>query len=261
MNPHMPREAATPAAATQRKLQRRRMLLLSAAPGLLAVALAVKLLGAGYLGGQAEEAFTRGNQSGVASAAAGMGIANVVERHKAPFAAGDALTLEGDYAGARTLFEAALADAPQADECKVRVNLVLSIEKLADKSAESADTGTEAARLYGEGLAVVQAAPPGCFTTESREDSANGADGEGDRLRAAEERLKAKADQLGSPDGQASPTDGSKAGELPAPDAQQSQLDKLNESGRAAQRERSDGRQRDEYLKGISSEAGTDKPW
>lgn len=261
MNPHMPREAATPAAATQRKLQRRRMLLLSAAPGLLAVALAVKLLGAGYLGGQAEEAFTRGNQSGVASAAAGMGIANVVERHKAPFAAGDALTLEGDYAGARTLFEAALADAPQADECKVRVNLVLSIEKLADKSAESADTGTEAARLYGEGLAVVQAAPPGCFTTESREDSANGADGEGDRLRAAEERLKAKADQLGSPDGQASPTDGSKAGELPAPDVQQSQLDKLNESGRAAQRERSDGRQRDEYLKGISSEAGTDKPW
>lgn len=261
MNPPMPRAVATPAGATRRKLRRRRMLLVSAAPGLLAVALAVKLLSAGYLGGQAVEAFTHGDQSGVASAAAGMGTANVVERHKAPFAAGNALTLEGDYAGARTLFETALADAPHADECKVRVNLVLSIEKLADKSAESADAGTEAARLYGEGLAEAAAAPPGWFSAESREDRANGADGEGGRLRAAEERLKAKADQLGSPDGQAGPTDGSKAGELQTPDTQQSQLDKLNESGQAAQRERSDGRQRDNYLKRSTSETGADKPW
>jgi len=261
MNPHMRREVGTPAAATQGKLQRRRMLLVSAAPGLLAVALAVKLLSAGYLGGQAAEAFTRGDQSGVASASAGMGIANVVERHKAPFAAGDALTLAGDYAGARTLFEATLADAPQADECKVRVNLVLSIEKLADKSTASADAGSGAARLYGEGLAVVEDAPPGCFTAEGRGDSANGADGEGDRLRAAEERLKAKADQLGSSEAETEPGDGADEKQQPDPELQQSQLDKLKESGQAAQRERSDGRQRDEYLKGSGSQTGAEKPW
>ena len=248
-----------PAAAARRKLRRRRMLLVSAAPGLLAVALAVKLLAAASFGGQAAEAFTQGDQAGVASAAAGMGTVNVVERHKAPLAAGDALTLAGDYAGARTLFERALADAPPADECKVRVNLVLSIEKLADRGAGSPDSGADAARLYGEGLAAVEAAPPGCFTTGSNEGSANGADGEGDRLRQAEDRLQAKADQLAGRHGQAGAADGKV--EPPAPETQQSQLDKLGESAQSAQRERNDGRQRGEYLKGSTSQTAADKPW
>jgi hypothetical protein len=235
------------------------MLLVSAAPGLLAVALAVKLLAASSFGSQAAEAFTRSDQAGVSSAAAGMGIANVVERFKAPFAAGDALALAGDYAGARTLFEEALAGAPPADECKVRVNLVLTRETLADKGAGSPDSGADAARLYSEGMAAVKAAPAGCFTAGSNENSANGADGEGDRLRAAEDRLQAKADQLANRGGQAGAAAGKE--EPPAPEAQQSQLDKLQESGQAAQRERNGGRQRDEYLKGSTSQPGTDKPW
>ncbi|WP_254678588.1 hypothetical protein [Arthrobacter sp. 24S4-2] len=256
MNQRMTRE---PVAAARRKVRRRRMLLVSAVPGLLAVALAVKLLAAASFGSQAAEAFTGGDQAGVSSAAAGMGIANVVERHKAPFAAGDALTLAGDYAGARTLFETALADAPPGDECKIRVNLVLSIEKLADKSAESPDSGTDAARLYGEGLAAVKAAPPECFTAGSNEGSANGADGEGDRLREAEDRLKAKADQLAGTD--VKPDGGADEQPQPDPEPQQSQLDKLDESAKSAQRERNDGRQRDEYLGNADAGYGTDKPW
>lgn len=241
---------------------RRRLLLVSAAPVLLAVALAVKLLSVGYLGGQAAGAFGSGDQVSVASAASGLGIANFVERHKAPFAAGDALVLSGDYAGARTLFEAALADAPAADECKVRVNLVLSIEQLADQAVETAKpggAGSEAAKLYDDGLAVVKAAPPGCFSPEGGQDSANGADGEGDRLREAESRLQAKADKLGSR--AAEPGDGTDGKPQPDPEPQQSQLDKLGESAKSAQRERNDGRQRDEYLNGSDAETGAEKPW
>ena len=242
---------------------RRRLLLASAVPVLLAVALAVKLLSVGYLGGQAAGAFGRGDRASVASAASGLGIANFVERHKAPFAAGDALVLSGDYAGARTLFEASLADATPADECKVRVNLVLSIERLADRTAEAAagpaDAGTEAAKLYNDGLAVVKEAPPGCFSPDGNQGNATGADGEGDRLREAEERLQAKADKLGSP--AAEPGDGADEQPQPDPEPQQSQLDKLGESAKSAQRERNDGRQRDEYLNGADSETGAEKPW
>ncbi|MBT2594809.1 hypothetical protein J7I92_05840 [Arthrobacter sp. ISL-72] len=232
---------------------------MSAAPGLLAVAFAAKLLSVGYLGGQAASSFSRGDQAAVAAAASGLDFANLVERHKAPFAAADALVLGGDYAGARALFETALADSPPADECKVRVNLVLAIERLADKSGGSAAAGTEAARLYREGLDVVKAAPPGCFDPQGDTDRANGTDGEGERLSQAEGRLQAKADKLGSQE--AEPGDDAESRPQPDPEPQQSQLDKLKESAKSAQRERNDGMQRDEYLSGGNSDAGTDKPW
>ena len=246
----------------QPKQRRRRLLLVSAIPVLAAVALAVKLLSVGYLGGQAAGAYGSGDQAAVASAASGLGIANFVEPHKAPFAAGDALVLNGDYAGARSRFEASLAVAPPADECKVRVNLVLSIERLADQAAETGSTGaqagTDAAELYDDGLAVVKAAPPGCFSPGGNQDSANGSDGEGERLREAEGRLQAKADKLGTPE----VTPGG-AGEQPksGPEPQQSQLDKLEESAKSAQRERNDGRQRDQYLNGSDADSGAEKPW
>ncbi len=127
--------------------RRRRLLLWSALPSLLALAVAAKLLGAAWSGGQAADAFARNDAPAAASAAAALGAANFLERHKAPFAAGDALVLRGDFAGARTAFEAALADAPPADQCPVRVNLVLSIERLGDAAA--AGDGADGAAAPG----------------------------------------------------------------------------------------------------------------
>jgi hypothetical protein len=194
-------------------------------------------------------------------------VANIVERHKAPFAAADALVLGGDYAGARSLFEASLADAGPADECKVRVNLVLTIERLADKAADagksgkSVDSAAEAAMLVTDGLAAVKAAPPGCFSPEGGQDQPNGADGEGERLREAEARLQSKAEQLGNGGAAADPGEDGDRQTRPDPDPRQSQLDKLEESARSAQRERNGGMQRDEYLHNADAELGTDKPW
>lgn len=260
----MNREKSATAVPGRDKRRRRRLLLQSAAPVLLAVALAVKLLSVGYLGSEAAAAFGRGDQAGAASAASGLGIANFVERHKAPFAAADALVLSGEFTGARALFEASLADAPPADECKVRVNLVLSIERLADAAAEatkSVQSAADAARLYDDGLAVIRAAPPGCFRPDESQDNANGADGEGDRLRGAEERLQDKADKLGSDGSNTETGDGVDKQPRPDPEPQQSQLDKLEESAKSAQRERNGGRQRDEYLGNTDAGSGTDRPW
>ncbi|KIS27277.1 hypothetical protein TV39_12255 [Arthrobacter sp. SPG23] len=249
-----------PPPVTGFRRRRRRLLLGSAAPLLVAVALAVKLLSVGYLGGEAAGSFARGDQAALASAASGLGIANIVEPHKAPFAAADALVLGGDFAGARALFEASLADAPPGDECKVRVNLTLSIERLADKAAESGDPGADAAKLYDDGLAVIKAAPSGCFSREAGPDGANGADGEGDRLREAAERLQGKADKLGKAAAGAEPATGGTQSK-PDPEPQQSQLDKLEESAKSAQRERNGGMQRDEYLGNTDTASRTDKPW
>jgi hypothetical protein len=246
--------------------KRRRMLLVSAAPMLIGATLAVKLLSVGYLGGEAAGSFSRGDQAALSSAASVLGMANIVERHKAPFAAADALILGGDYGGARSLFEASLADAAPADECKVRVNLVLTIEHLADAAAagagpgKSADSAAEAAALYDDGLAAVSAAPPGCFSPEDSQDTPNGADGEGERLQEAEGRLQAKADQLHAGSG-AQPGNKDRQQPQPEPEPRQSQLDKLEESAKSAQRERTGGMQRNEYLNNADAERGTEKPW
>jgi hypothetical protein len=242
------------------------MLLVSAAPMLIGATLAVKLLSVGYLGGEAAGAFSRVDQAALSSAASVLGMANIVERHKAPFAAADALILGGDYGGARSLFEASLADAAPADECKVRVNLVLTIEHLADAAAagagpgKSADSAAEAAALYDDGLAAVSAAPPGCFSPEDSQDTPNGADGEGERLQEAEGRLQAKADQLHAGSG-AQPGNKDRQQPQPEPEPRQSQLDKLEESAKSAQRERTGGMQRNEYLNNADAERGTEKPW
>ncbi len=145
------------------RLQRRRRLLIwSVLPVLLVLCLAAKLLSVGVLAGNAARAFDAGDSGAVADAAAGLRIANVIEPHKAPFAEGDGLFLAGDFGAARQRFEEALALAPEADGCAVRVNLVLSIERLGDAEVTAGDP-TAAGRLFAEGLAVVEAAPAGCL--------------------------------------------------------------------------------------------------
>ena len=236
-------------------IRRRRLLLWSALPALLALAVALKLLGAAWSGGQAADAFARNDVPAAESAAAALGVANFLERHKAPFAAGDALVLRGDYAGARTAFEAALADAPPADECPVRVNLVLSIERLGDAAAGG--DGADGVALYGEALAVANDAPAGCF-----EEGGADRDGAGERLQAAEQRVADKIERLRDPaaPGTDSGTDSTPETEPPARE-QQKQLEQLKESGKSAQQERNRGLQRDDYLNNRDPGPLTGRPW
>lgn len=258
---------AGPSNAGPSRLQRRRMLLLwSAIPVLLALLLAAKLLSAAWFSGQAGSGFARGDTAAVESAAVVLGVGNFLEPHKAPFAAGDALALRGDYAGARTAFEASLADAPPADECRVRANLALSIERLGDAAQDAGQDAGPAgsdgsARLFEEALAVVGAAPAGCFGAGSTDREA------GENLDAAGHRLTEKIEALRN---QPPPEPGTEPGTEPgqeepggaAPaDPIQSQLKQLEQSGKSAQQERNRGLEREGYLDGGGTAALTDRPW
>ncbi|MDI3211636.1 hypothetical protein [Arthrobacter sp. AL12] len=276
--------------------RRRRLLLWSALPVLLALLLAAKLLSAAWFAGQAGGAFARGDAPAVESAAAVLGVANFLEPHKAPFAAGDARALRGDYAGARTAFEAALAAAPSADECRVRANLALSIERLGDAEADAGTGGGgadgthgtdgaagnggthgsggtasagEGLRLLEEALAVVRAAPAGCFDPDSAE-SADRADSEAEqRLQTAGQRLEEKIGRLrglpgpGEAPGTQDPgAESAPEGEGGAPvEPLDAQLERLQNSGQSAQLERNRGLQREDYLNGTGAGPLTDRPW
>ncbi|UXM90036.1 hypothetical protein [Paenarthrobacter sp. JL.01a] len=229
--------------ASNARRRRRRLALWSAPVAVLALAAAAKLLSVGILGGTAEGGFAAGNREAVAQAATWLGVANVLEPHKAPFASGDAAVLAGDFTAARTEFEVALKSGPGTDECKVRVNLALTIEKLADSAEESEAKD----RLVGEALAVIEAASSQCH-----EPGPANAAGEGETLDAAKDRLRGKQSR-----NEAKP-DSSPQSPTTPPDTQ---LQQLEESARKSRIERGEGQERDEYLRGPDERTGVEKPW
>jgi hypothetical protein len=177
----------------------------------------------------------------------------VVEPHKAPFAAGDAAVLAGDYGTARRLFEQALGSVPagSGDECLVRVNLVLVMERLGDQRLQAGDPAS-AVPLFKDALATAAQAPEGCLSVEAEAGPAG-------RLAEARERLDGKLAAAGGPAGpEGAP--GEEPRQDGSADPQQSQLDQLQDNARQAQRERNSGREREEYLDNGSG-AAPDRPW
>ncbi|WP_285240138.1 hypothetical protein [Pseudarthrobacter sp. MEB009] len=232
--------------------KRRRLLLVSALPVLLVLVIAAKLVSVSLIADAAAGAFGRGDSAGVSSAARGLLTGNVIEPHKAVFAAGDGEVLAGNFAAAREHFQAALELNPGPDECKVRVNLVLATERLSEGAADPAQKH----QLLTEALAAVEQSPAGCFTDAGNGSGYNDA-GEGSRLAEAQDRLSAA---LAAGDG------GEDAGEEPQgeeqpeqPDA--SRLQQLEQQARDALRERLESGARNEYLDRPDTGPGVDRPW
>ena len=230
---------------------RRRLLVWSALPVLLVLCFAAKLLSLGILADRAAAGFSAGDAAAVDAAARGLGFANVVEPHKAPFAAGDASVAEEDYANARTQFEQALSMVPagSGDRCIIRVNLVLAIERLGDQRQQAGDPAS-AVLLFQEALATAGQAPEACGA---------GNPDTGGRFADAKERLESK---LGAAGQAAAGTPA--PGEDPPPntsaDPRQGQLDQLQDSARQAERERNSGREREEYLD-TGDGTAAERPW
>ncbi|MHA7296824.1 hypothetical protein [Pseudarthrobacter sp. MDT3-1] len=243
-----------------RRERRRRLWWWSALPALLVLCLAAKMLSVGILADTAARSFAAGDSGSVADAAGGLRTANFIEPHKAPFAEGDGLFLAGDFAGARQRFEEALSLAGPADECVVRVNLALTIERLGDAEAKTEDP--TAAALFAEGVAVVEAAPEGCFDSGADAGAdASAESGAGEQLKQAAERLQQKADAAAADNTTPQPPEAPGQDALPADPGQQSQLEQLRDSAREAQSERNSGQERDEYLRDDGFGPGVDRPW
>ncbi|WP_052690586.1 hypothetical protein [Pseudarthrobacter chlorophenolicus] len=245
------------------RLRRRRLLLVgSAVPVILVLSIAAKLLSLGVLGGQAAAAFDARDAAAAGSAASWLQPLNIPEPHKAPFAAGDAEVLGGNFDAARQRFAEALelvpgAAAGDSDSCIIRVNLVLATERLGDDKLR-ADDPASAAALFSDALGVVKAAPDGCFTGAS----GTGDGSAGERLDEAGGRLAGKLEAAGN-DGSAAqqPTEDPGPAEKEADPPQQSQLEQLEESARQSQRERNSGREREDYLNDTGYNQGPDRPW
>ncbi|WP_426297936.1 hypothetical protein [Arthrobacter sp. R-11] len=228
---------------------RRSRLLWAALPAAVVLAAAAKLLSLAPVGAAAEGAFTDKDAPALAAAADWLGTANFIEPYKADFAKGDAHVLRGDFAAARTSFETALRGAPEAEGCRIRVNLVLSIERLGDGRRGAGDD-VAARALYRDGQSVIKDAPQGCFHAGGP----GNAEGEGDRLSETRERLEAKAGESGGK--------GEDAGERQAADsAAHEQLQQLEESARKARRERLESEQRGEYLRNPDPGVTAERPW
>ena len=172
---------------------RRRLLIHSAPLTLLVVLVVVKLISVVVAGDSAASAFGRGDGGTVRDDAAVLGVANVIEPAKAPFAAGAAAVLDGRLDEADGDFTAALARTDAAASCPVRVNLELVRETQGDRAAAAGDR-SRADERYASALSIVGDAPPACFADNSDPDTQRQA-----IRRDAANRLAAKRTALNAP--------------------------------------------------------------
>jgi hypothetical protein len=148
---------------TPARLQLRRRLLIYSAPVVVvALLVTIKLFSVVLVGNSAGHSFSRGDGSAVRADAAILGVVNVVEPARAPFAAGTAAVLDGRLEDADARFADALGLSDTVGSCPARVNLELVRETQGDRAATAGDRA-RADERYASALAVVDAAPRGCF--------------------------------------------------------------------------------------------------
>jgi hypothetical protein len=146
-----------------RQRLRRRLLFCSAPLTVVALLVAAKLISIVIAGDSATSAFAHGDGKAVRAAAAILGVGNIMEPAKAPFAAGAAAVLDGRLGDADRDFTAALARTDAARSCPVRVNLELVRETQGDRAAAAGDRA-RAEERYVSALTVVDDAPQTCFS-------------------------------------------------------------------------------------------------
>jgi len=229
--------------AARRRL-RRRLVIWSLPVIVLMLLVALKLFATVALGEDALRSYTQGNITGTQDAADRLQVVNVIEPHKAPFALGDARVMTGDFDGARGAFEQALALAPKdsVESCQIRVNLVLSLEKLGT-AATSAGRPAQAEGYADRLSEVVTQAPHGCFQGDAQ-------DNEGQQLRDAQQWSQEQQQQA-----QQQQQDQQQPQDQPSPPSEdkQQQLDTMTQDN-LQQRQETDGQRGS----GGSSVA---KPW
>jgi hypothetical protein len=228
--------------------QRRRLVVWSVPVVVMLLLVAGKLFATVAWGEDARQAYAGGNITATEEAARRLGFLNVLEPHKAPFALGDARVMAEDYEGARAAFEEALTRAPGGTEesCQIRVNLVLTLERLA--SAATAAGRTAAAAAYVARLDdVVAQAPPACFEGDAQDE-------EGQQLRDAQQRADEQQQQEQQRQAQQGPTPPDPGQTAPGPEKQQQLDDKTQDN--LQQRQQSDQKNPQ-----GSSGSGVDKPW
>lgn len=148
--------------APSRLRLRRRLLIFSAPVVVVVLIAAVKLISVVVAGNSAMTNFADGDADALHNDVAVLGLLNVVEPEKAPFAAGTLAVLDNRLADADARFSEALARTPAEQSCPVRINLELVRERRGDVDAW--ENRPDAARdRYLSAMGLVEGAPPDCF--------------------------------------------------------------------------------------------------
>ncbi|WP_374945398.1 hypothetical protein [Agreia sp.] len=216
-------------------MRRRTKAGLIALPGtVIATVVAVKLIGMVFVAGQVAAAYEREDFASATSLARWLTVVNVIEPWKAHLAVGDGLAGQALDSDAQLEFERALGLAAPEDQCPVRVNLSLVLERQGDAVVEGDPTSRdEASAFYDEALEVIDEADESC-----RRPPRSGEDGTDDELSQTKQRLSEKKDALSEPsEGELEADDGQ-----PKPDGSPSDatVEQLEEKLRDAGQDRSD---------------------
>lgn len=240
--------------------RRRRLLIASALPMLLALLLALKLLSLPLLTASAGSAHESGDGAGVRSAGEKLGIVNIVQRWRAPYIEGTGKAMSGDLDGGRADLELALSRTSSPhDDCTVRTNLVLTIVEQADAAGEAGDTAAEKQRAE-EGLKVIEEGPEGCFDGS---DDGNGGEA-GQKQQESKQKLEEKTGQDGEggdeddPKDPKDPDDG--GDDEPKDPEEQAKEDELKEKNGSGQSSAETKKKIDEAEKSNDGQYA-EKPW
>lgn len=152
-----------------RLLLRRRLVLFSAPVMLIVLLAAVKMISVVVAGNSAVTNFTDRDEEALGRDTSTLGVLNVLEQARAPFAAGTLAVLQGRLDEADRHFSDALARTSTEDACPVLVNLELVRERQGDIDGWEGRSD-DARERYRNALAVVEGAPGGCFANNNDPD-------------------------------------------------------------------------------------------
>lgn len=239
-------DTAAPLRANRTRRRVRRVLLLVSAPVIvLALAFCGKLLSMYAFAHQSGAAYAEQDYGATVQAARGQYPLNWFEPYKAPFNLGVGLADGGDLEGARAAFEESLALARGLEECAVRVNLGIVLERIGDAALRSGDPAGAAA-AWQEALVITQDAPAECGTPEANSTSPDPDRDLGQTMQEQEQRLREKLEDS--------------TGDTQQPEQPQqpegSELDDIKEQLEQGAEDRQDREQG-----GGDGGAGTDRPW
>lgn len=232
--------------ANRRRRRVRRVILIAATPiAIAALALCGKLLSMYAFAHQSAAAYAAEDFAGTTQAARGQQVLNWFEPYKAPFNVGVGLADAGELVGARAAFEESLGLAHGLEQCVVRVNLAIVLERTGDAALRAGDPAA-AAEAWQQALVVSEDAPEDCGSPEANSTTSDPDRDLGETMDEQEQRLREKLE------------DGSGQQEQPdapeTPDA--SDLDDIQDQLEQGAQDRDD---RDDGDQGGG--AGTDRPW
>lgn len=223
--------------------RRRRLMLIGIPVAILVLLLAAKLLSMTVIANRTVSSYAEGDYETSLNSAQQQKILNAVEQWKAPFNTGTVYLQLGLNPEARAELEAALPLANGVDECPIRSNLAIAIERVGDTAATDGDA-VAAAAAYEQALEVLAQAPGECPATAS-----------GEPMEETRVRLEEKQEEQGSEEGEPGEEDPSETG-----DAEQDQVDEINDLLDQNQDDRQDQIDQEDESDGAGG-GGSDTPW